>query len=401
VSARRILTFTSLYPSAAKPRHGIFVETRLRQLAAVADVDCRVIAPVPWFPLESDVFGDYAQWARTPATETRHGIPIWHPRYAMVPKVGMRIQPAAIARAADRLLERFERGGWRPDLIDAHYFYPDGVAAAQLAARFDVPLVITARGTDINLISRLEGPRRDILRAAERAAAVVAVSEPLRDRCIEIGMDPDKVVVLRNGVDLDVFRPLDRRVARAALRLADDGPLLLAVGNLVPEKRFELALAALALLPQARLLIVGEGRERDALLRMATRLNLRERVEVRRPLPQHELATVYSAADVLLLPSQREGWPNVVLEALACGTPVVAADVGAVRQILAVPGIGAIADPREAAQWTAALQGCLASADRTACRAHAARFGWQPVARDLAQLFDRITARPGAVREAA
>jgi teichuronic acid biosynthesis glycosyltransferase TuaC len=385
-----VLTFTSLYPSAAKPRHGIFVETRLRQLMRVADFDVRVVAPVPWFPIDAEVFGDYAHWARTPATETRHGIAVWHPRYPMLPKLGMRMQPAAIARVTDTLLARFARSGWTPDLIDAHYFYPDGVAAAQVAAWRGIPLVITARGSDINAIARLDGPRREILRAAERAAAVVTVSEPLRERCVEIGVDEGKLVVLRNGVDLELFRPVDRTAARAALRLADAESWVTCVGNLVPEKGFDLAIAALAELSGTRLLIVGEGPQRDALLRAATRLGVRDRVEVRRPLPQQELAQVYSACDALALTSLREGWPNVVLESLACGTPVVATDAGAVRQILDAAGVGAVVSERSPQQLAAALRACIDSGDRDACRAHAARFGWQPVALELQQLFERV-----------
>jgi hypothetical protein len=126
----KLLTFTTLYPSSVRPRHGIFVETRLQQLLKHSDAEARVVAPVPWFPLKSERFGDYAAFARTPLFEVRSGIEVYHPRYAMVPAAGMFVQPFSLARAGMRQLRSLASKGYECDVVDAHYFYPDGVAAA-------------------------------------------------------------------------------------------------------------------------------------------------------------------------------------------------------------------------------------------------------------------------------
>src|SRR5688572_15378770 len=124
----KLLTFSTLYPNAARPIHGIFVETRLRELLASGQVESKVVAPVPWFPIRHAAFGDYARHASVPAEERRHGVEVLHPRYPLIPKLGMTAAPLLLAQAMKptirKLLQRYDF-----DAIDAHYLYPDGVAA--------------------------------------------------------------------------------------------------------------------------------------------------------------------------------------------------------------------------------------------------------------------------------
>lgn len=398
MAALRVLTFSSLFPSEARPRHGIFVENRLAHLVHDVGVDARVIAPVPWFPFRAPSFGAYARYAATPRQAVRpNGLRVSYPRYLMLPKIGVARQPDNMARGAWPDVKALLDGGWRPDLIDAHYLYPDGVAAAIVAQRLDLPFVMTARGTDVNVIAHLPGPGRRILEAAERAAAVIAVSTGLRDQLVALGVDAAKVTVLRNGVDLETFRIEDRAAARAALGLPPHGRLAACVGNLVPEKGQALALDLLASRPELRLVIVGDGPLRGELGERAGRLGVADRVLFRTAMPQRELSRLYAAADVLLLTSEREGWPNVVLEAMACGTPVVGFDVGAVREMIVGAALGRIVAVRSAAALGVAVDEVLATpADREAMRAHAARFDWSSISRGQRELFERAVAGPAA-----
>lgn len=226
----RLLTYSTLYPNAAQPNHGVFVENRLRKLVETGQVETRVVAPVPWFPSRNKMFGTLA---RAPRVERRFDISILHPRYPVIPKVGMNWTPELMYRFTWPAVARLWEGGYRFDAIDAHYFYPDGIAAAAAAAaiarRLGVPVVITSRGTDINLIPAYDKPRRMILAAAEQAAAMITVCQALKDSLVELGIDGDKVTALRNGVDLETFRPLDRTAAREKLGLS--GPTLLSVGG--------------------------------------------------------------------------------------------------------------------------------------------------------------------------
>lgn len=377
----RVLTFTSLFPSEAMPRHGIFVETRLRHLVRDCPVDARVVAPVPWFPFRHPRFGRYARYAATPRRAVRPcGLEVRHPRYLMLPGVGMHFQPDSMARAARSSVAELISSGWQPDIVDAHYLYPDGVAAASLARSLGLPLVLTARGSDVNLIADLPGPRARILEACRQADAVVAVSAALRDRLLALGVAADKVSVLRNGVDADLFQPADAAEARTRLGLPAEGVLLASVGNLLPVKGQALAIETLQHVPACRLVIVGEGPLRDTLEQQARRLGVADRVLFRPSMLQHELRYLYAASDLLLLTSQREGWPNVVLEAMACGTPVIATDVGAVREMITVDGVGTVLGGRDPTVLAAAVSSRLAGgADREAVRAHAMAFGWETI----------------------
>jgi glycosyltransferase involved in cell wall biosynthesis len=401
----RVLTFTSLFPSDARPRHGIFVETRLAHLVHDCAVDARVVAPVPWFPFTAPAFGRYGRLAATPRRAVRaNGIHVTYPRYLMLPRAGVAWQPRGMALAAGPDIARWQREGWCPELIDAHYLYPDGVAAALVAERLHLPFVLTARGTDVNVLARLPGPRRRIRWAADRAAAVIAVSARLRDALVDIGVPPSRVVVLRNGVDPSIFYPEDAAAARRRLQLPE-GPLAVCVGNLVPEKGFELAIEMLRHVGGLRLVIVGDGPLRGELATLANRIGVAERLAFLPVMRQAQLRSVYSAADVLMLTSTREGWPNVVLESLACGTPVAALDVGAVGDMLTDPAIGRIVPVRDAPELAKAVRDLLergtdrSEQRRRACE-HASGFDWRSISRAQHELMTRaLAAAQGRGRE--
>lgn len=392
----RILTLTGLFPSSTQPRHGIFVAERLRQLVATGSVSARVIAPVPWFPVASPAFGRYGQYARTPRRETVLGFDVEHPRWPSLPKVGMSVAPFLLAAALEPHVRRACAGPDGAQVIDSHFLYPDGVAAWLLGRRLGVPVVMTARGSDVNVHARYRIPRALVRRAVDGAVRVITVADSLRDGLLALGADPGKVVTLRNGVDLDRFRPLDRVAARARLGLA--GHIVLSVGNLLPLKGHDLAIEAVAGLPDTRLLVVGEGPERERLAALAARAGLGDRVQLLGNRPQAELVELYNAADALVLASSREGMPNVVLEALACGLPVVATAVGGVPEVLPVPAAGRLVQERTAPALRAALADLLGTPPpRDQVRARAMELGWD---RTVAGVLDvlRAAAERGATQ---
>jgi glycosyltransferase involved in cell wall biosynthesis len=384
----KILTFSSLYPNASRPAHGIFVETRLRQLVASGQAQSTVVAPVPWFPFTHSVFGRYSAHARAPRAETRHGIEILHPRFLVLPKVGVTLAPFLLYRAVLPVVECALRER-AFDLIDAHYFYPDGVAAVMLGRRLNVPVVVTARGTDINLIAEHRLPRRMIRWAARHAAAVIAVSRALKEKLVALGTDAERVHVLRNGVDTDLFKPLERERVRRELSMQPR--TLLSVGNLLAFKGHGIAIEALALLPECQLVIAGDGPERGAFEALARRCGVAERVRFVGSLSQEELHRYYAGADALVLASSREGWPNVLLEAMACGTPVIATDVGGVSEIVTAPEAGIVLDERSAAALARGARRLFGQyPDRNATRAFAKKFGWADTTKGQLQLFRQV-----------
>jgi teichuronic acid biosynthesis glycosyltransferase TuaC len=396
----QILTFTTLYPSQVRPQHGIFVETRLRKLVESGFVGASVVAPCPWFPLASPWFGRYSLFAQQPREEIRHGLHVDHPRYPQLPKIGMSVAPLAIFTALLPVLRRQLREGRNFDLIDAHYFYPDGVAAVLLGRALGRPVVVTARGSDLNIIAEYAAPRRWICWSARRADGLVAVSSGLKRRLLALGIVEDRVRVLRNGVDLALFRPADRDTVRRALGLTK--PTLLAVGNLVSLKRHRMMVEALVGLPGVDLVIVGEGPERTAIETLARERRVADRVRLLGHLPQDRLPEIYSAADVLLLVSTHEGWPNVLLESMACGTPAIVSDIDGITDIVAAPEAGRIVQEPTADRLAMATRDFLAALpSRAATRAYAERFDWRSTTEGQITLFREIcTQRPSRRRVA-
>jgi glycosyltransferase involved in cell wall biosynthesis len=383
-----VLTFSTLYPNAAMPRHGIFVEQRLRQLLADGRVTARVVAPVPWFPFAGRVFGEYGVMAMVPRTETRHGIEITHPRFPTIPKVGMTIAPALL-RSAVRGHVRQIAGAAKAQLIDAHYFYPDGVAAVALGRDLGLPVVVTARGTDVSLIPKFPRPRRAIVDAANRCAAIITVSRDLKQGLVDLGVDEQRITVLRNGVDLKLFRPVEASALRAQLGCGLH--VLLSVGLLIERKGHNFAIGALPLLPDCRLVIVGDGKLRGELEAQARDLGVAERVEFVRHVNQDKLPEYYSAADALVLMSDREGMANVLLESIGCGTPVVASPAWGTAEVVASPAAGVLLRERSSAALAAGVHALLAAPpSRDATLDYAKAFGWDATTQGQVEIFERI-----------
>jgi glycosyltransferase involved in cell wall biosynthesis len=286
-------------------------------------------------------------------------------------------------------------------LIDAHYVYPDGVAAVWLGAALGVPVVITARGSDLTQLPDHAVPRRLIRMALGRAAGVIGVSAALRARAVELGAEPSRAVTLRNGIDTKMFFPAaDRAAARAALGLTRK--TLISVGGLIARKRHHLTIAAMRLLPDTELIIAGEGPERAALQARIEGEGLADRVRLLGPVPHARLAAFYGAADAMVLASSREGWANVLLESMACGTPVVASDIPGNPEVVRAPEAGLILRANTAEGIAEAVRALFATPpDRAATRRYAEAFGWEETSQGQLALFRRvlgITADAGADR---
>lgn len=389
----KILLFSSLYPNEAQPLHGLFVEQRLTKVLATGRAAARVVAPVPWFPFTSSRFGEYSTFARVPRREMRNGLEVEHPRFLRLPRVGMSSAPLLMALGALPSLRRIRGSGFDFDVIDAHYFYPDGVAAAILGKWLQRPVTITARGTDISLIPRYRLPRAQIRWAADRSSASIAVCEALKGEMRQLGVDDSKLKVLRNGVDLQRFRPLDRVEARRKLTLPD-GHWLLSVGLLIERKGHDIAIRALRDIPGWSLMIAGSGPMEAELKALAADLGVAARVRFAGGVPQGELPTYYNAADALVLASSREGWANVLLESMACGTPVVASSVWGTPEVVATEAAGVLMSERTPGGLVTALKRLMSRyPERSATRAYAERFDWSATTEGQLAIFEQLARR--------
>ena len=276
--------------------------------------------------------------------------------------------------------------------IDAHYYYPDGVAAGLISKWIGKPFLVTARGSDLNLSPEFPRQRHLILETAKAAAASIGVSQALVKRLGDLGGDREKIFFFRNGVDLERFKPEEKELARQKLGLPDR-PTILSVGHLVELKGHHIAVEALRLLPdETCLIIVGSGPEREALEHLAARLDLSHREHFVGQIPNEELKWLLSAADALALCSSREGWPNVLLESLACGTPVIATNVGGVPEIVTTLTAGRIMKSRTSLELAKSFSDLMSSyPSQSDVRLFAEEFGWNATSLAQIALFRGIT----------
>ncbi len=381
----RVLTFTSLFPSAVHPLLGIFIYQRVAHFARRPGNVMQVVAPVPYFPS----WLRWSRWhafSRIPRREQIGSLTVYHPRYPLLPKIAMPLHGLLMFLGSVLLVLRLKkRGGF--DCIDAHYVYPDGFAAVLLGKLLRVPVIVSARGTDINLFPSFRLIRPMIRWTLRRAAGVVAVSTALKDVMVSLGLSTDRIRVIGNGVDVQRFQPMDRREARRRLGLPEEGPVIVSVGGLLPHKGHQFLIAAVAMaagrFPGLKLYVVGDGAFRLKLEALVREAGMPERVFLVGSRPNEELKLWYSAADVSCLASSREGWPNVLLESLACGTPVVATRVGGVPEIIVSPRVGLMVE-QDSRTIAAGLESALERHwDREALAGYARTRTWEVVAAEV------------------
>jgi len=338
----KVLTFTTLYPNNIWPNHGIFIKERMAHFSRLDGCQLKVVAPVPYFP---DIkLGWRWGYSRVASREKIDGLEVFHPRYFMIPKIGMSLYGLKMFLSVLPVVKKIQRT-FGFDIIDAHYVYPDGFAAVLLGKYFRKRIVVSARGSDVHLYSRLPIIQRLLRFTLQNSDRIISVCRALKDLIIPLGIPEEKISVVPNGVDTKAFFSVPREDARKKVKLHAKH-VILSIGRLTPNKGFDLLIKALRNLnPEVcqrdlYFAIVGEGGYRKELERLIASLGLNKYVGLVGEIPHRELYNWYSAADIFCLASEDEGWPNVVLESLACGTPVVATPVGGIPEIIRSNGIG-------------------------------------------------------------
>jgi glycosyltransferase involved in cell wall biosynthesis len=387
----RVLVLSSVFPNTHQPTLGLFVGHRIRRLAKRCDVV--VVAPIPWFPMNRWLRGERDA---VPQVEEQQGLRVYHPRFFSLPRYGKCLDGALYFLSLIRFVARLRRS-FPFEVIDAHFAFPDGLAATLLAKAFGCPVVITLRGS----IVRLSGYRlhRPQLRwALHHADRVTAVSESLKSVAVGLGMPADRVRVIPNGVDPTVFSPMIRQDARRLCGLPKSATVLLTVAGLYEGKGqhavVEVLPSLVARYPEALYVMVGNPRPGEIYQRRLKgairKLGLDGHVLFAGPRPQAELPRWFSAADVSVLATRSEGWPNVLLESLACGTPVVATDVGGAPEIVR-HGLDGFLVPHgdPAALGDALLLALDQPWNRDAIVRHAQRFDWTE---SVEQALDELNA---------
>ena len=402
-----LVVFSSLFPSPAEPLAGIFIRERMFRVGQ--ELPITVVAPQPWFPLQSLLRRFKPGWRpERPRAELMQGIEVLRPRYFSVPGVFKSLDGWFMALGSLATLRGLRARG-QADLIDAHFAYPDGLAASKLAQWLRVPYTVTLRGTESRHATDA-ALRPRVQQALKSASRVFSVSDSLRRIGLACGAAPERALVVGNGVDARVFAPADRAEARRRLGLPPAAPVLVSVGGLVERKGFHRVIACLPELrrhhPELRLLIVGgpspEGDWSARLAAQVRELGLGDAVRFLGPLPPSEVRWALSAADVFVLATRNEGWANVLLEAMACGLPVVTTRVGGNAEVVCRDELGIVVPFDDHPALRDALGRALTQSwDRGAIRRYAEANSWDSRVAVLVAEFRRVASEPGSPQPAA
>jgi glycosyltransferase involved in cell wall biosynthesis len=396
----RVLHISQQFPCEAYPALGVMVQNAVRALQPLAEQS--VLAPRPYtLPIPGFPYG---RLARLPTRRIESGYWVHRPHYLyLVPKRWL--YPSAGPAMAHALVRYADELG-PPDVIHAHWSYPDGWAALALRELFGCKLVVHARGTLERVIAQQSPRFRELVtRPLQGADAVIANSDALHADCLGLGVSPERLCVIPNGVDLSLFVPADKAESKRALRRDPARPVLLYCGNLREVKGVDLLARALPALCEQRpaldVILVGSGELRPQLERELAELIGRGRVTLTGALPQPEVARYMQAADLLVVPSRSEARGNVILEALATRTPVAAARVGGIPELLRDTH-GRLFEPNDARHVLAALLELTADPELLLqLGAAAERFArasgltWQAHAQETLKLYQRLTGSRG------
>ena len=386
---RHLLSISTLYPTPLRPRFGTFVQSSLEALAKRGDWKVTVINPLGVPPIP---FGRYRPLTTLEPFTEEGGVAIHRPRFTLIPKLGARRNPDAIVRAVMPLV-RAIHARHPIDVVDAQFFYPDGPAAARIARKLGLPHAIMARGSDIIVWGEKDFARHQMIAAAAEAGHLFAVSADLMRRMAQMGMDERRISVHYTGLDHDRFRPLAHTQLRAQLgeRLGFDlparVPVLACVGALIERKGQWIAIEALRQLPEARLILAGEGEDEMKLRLLAVARGVADRVHFAGAVDHDILPLILSASDAMVLPTVSEGLANVWVESLACGTPLVTCNVGGASELITSELAGRLIE-RSADAVAQGVREVLANPrDRLAVAKLVEHFTWEANAADLADHY--------------
>ncbi len=381
-----ILSFSYCFPNKNRPTWGIFVFQRLKAISNL--VNLKLYSPVPWFPIYS-----FIKDRSLPTEENWDGLQVFRPRFFYFPKFLKDYDAKFYAWGIKSRLKKFSKT-WKPDILDAHFIWPDGVGVSILAQKFNIPYTITLRG---KLFECEQHPRqlKQCISALKNADAIIAVSRGLAQRAMDIGVNPNKVFLVPNGVDKALFHPMDKIKCRRKVGLPLHNRILVTVAHLGHRKGHHEVIEALSYLPEdVKLVIVGgsaQGGTPETIKRIAQKHGVQNRIILPGPQPHYKIPFYFNAADASVLASYREGCPNVVLESLACGTPVIATDVGSVKDILPTPQCGFIVPPREVHPLRQALSKAIETDWDRGNIINASNIkGWDEVGLEVVKIFQKI-----------
>jgi glycosyltransferase involved in cell wall biosynthesis len=389
----KVLVITNLFGFPWDPTRGMFNQQQFDRLAQ--RVDLSVLVAVPWT--------DALKRPRAYWSARRDGQKLWpyvdYFIFWYLPGVAQSFHSVFffVSLVLQRPLTLFVK---RWQALIGSWGFPDAVATSWVGRLTATPVLMKVHGTDVNDYLDVAPKRRQIMSAVQHSRAVMCASAALGARLVQEGAARERVHAIYNGVDSTRFVPASRQAARAALGLAAQAQLLLFIGNLKPAKGcvdlLDAFIHVAATQPELQLIVIGAGAARDTITQRAAQNGLSQRVHLAGKVAHDQLPDWFAACDLFCLPSHNEGVPNVVLEAMACGVPVLATRVGGIPEV--VPEFAGVLVPvQDGPALAAALSAALARTwDTQRIATHARSFSWDTNIERVMNLLQSTTNRHSA-----
>lgn len=397
-----ILVLTSLFPNNQQPTFGIFVKERILRVAKLCKI--KVVAPVPWFP-KIKFIKKYYFYSQILKEENIEGIDVLHPRFFILPKFFKCIDGILYFISIISEILRIKRC-FNFDIIDCHWVYPDGFAAVLIGKLLKKPVVITIRGPGVLTIPGYRIRRKLALWSLKQANHIITVCEAIRQEAIKLGISDEKITTIPNGIDTQKFYPVDKIGARERLNLPIDKKIILSVGYLCERKGFHHIIDAISIIIKITgkkdflLVIVGssesgaEGNFKPNLERQIKDLKLVSYVYLAGHKPHHELYLWYNASDIFCLASSKEGWANVIFEAIACGKPVVATNIWGTPEVIKSDEYGILVDENSGEAIAKGILNALnKNWEQKKLVEYAQKNSWEEVAKNVVRIFQATTSK--------
>ena len=387
----KVLVITQLFPNRKQPFLGIFVRERIKAVAKLCNV--KVVAPVPWFP-PLKIFKRWYKFSQIPKKEIQGGLEVYHPRFFVIPKIGKCFDGIFYFLSIFPYILKL-RKKFNFDILDVHWAYPDGFAGVLIGKLLKRPVSISVRGTDITIYVGYSLLRKIITYLLNKANVIIAVANSLKGEIVKLGISEERINVIPNGIDTKKFLPLNRNEARKKLGLPVEKFIILSVGNLVELKGFHYLVDAVFKIKRSKkdilLLIIGEGEWRRRLEMQIAKLNADACIKLLGLKSNNELYKWYNAANIFCLASEKEGCPNVILESLACGIPVVATHVGGIPEIICSEDYGILVKHQNSEELAKAIERALEKNwDRKMLVQYAQKNSWDKCANKVFQEFKTV-----------
>jgi teichuronic acid biosynthesis glycosyltransferase TuaC len=387
-----------MFPSRALPNHAVFVKHRIHKMARLAGI--KIIVPVPYFPFVTHL-KRYSFRKKIPQKDIIDGLEVYYPRFLSIPGI-LKPLDGLFLFLSSLIFIKIHLKKFDFDIIDSHLAYPDGYSAVLLGKTMKKPVSITLRGHDINNTPKYPVRRLQLKYALKNAEQIFSVASALKSEALKLGAAREKIFVTGNGVDTEVFKPLDMYNSRQKLDLPKDKKIIVSVGNLVERKGFHILLQALRrLIDRGRtnlyLVIVGgpgeEGDYSEQLHNLIENLKISGFVSLVGPQKNSDLPLFYNAADLSCLASSKEGWANVLLESLACGRPVVATNVWGTPEVISSKEYGILTDRNPESLANALEEALTRSWNHKRISSYAGKFTWDDIAYTVVRKMLNITTK--------